>query len=346
MVGGEDISVRTGKGHSDLPRFREGGLDGCFFSIWVPPGKNESPYFEQANRQIDSVLAFVRRNQTAVGLAGTSDEIRNLAASGKLSVMMGLEGGHPIGYNLDRIDHFYRRGVRYITLTWNNSPGWATSAKDEEESPHTGKHGLTTFGRSVVRRMNEIGMIIDVSHVGEKTFRDVISLTKKPVIASHSSVWKICPNRRNLKDEQIRALARTGGAVFVNFAPFFIDSSYSSREDEIQRRRSLRSESRKVDTVAGEKTFEEEIRSIRPPLSRLLDHIDYIAKLVGVDHVGIGSDFDGIHVTPLEMDDVSFLPNITRELLSRGYSDRDITKILGGNFLRILDEVQSEIRQQ
>jgi membrane dipeptidase len=132
----------------------------------------------------------------------------------------------------------------------------------------------------------------------------------------------------------------------VNFAPFFIDSSYSSREDEIQRRRSLRSESRKVDTVAGEKTFEEEIRSIRPPLSRLLDHIDYIAKLVGVDHVGIGSDFDGIHVTPLEMDDVSFLPNITRELLSRGYSDRDITKILGGNFLRILDEVQSKIRQQ
>ena len=345
MLEGEDISVRTQHGHSDLPRFREGGLDVETFSIWVPPAKTSRPYFDQANDQIDSIESFVRRNPSQVGMAQSVEDIERLLAEGKFVTMLGMEGGHPIGNNLRKLEHFYSRGVRYLTLTWNNSTDWATSARDENDPLAELKHtGLTEFGCEIVRKMNELGMMVDVSHVGEQTFWDVMKVTGKPVIASHSSAWALCHHWRNLKDDQLKAIAQNGGVVFINFAPWFIDSTFAARESAMRKRNRERIDSCRATVksegfladVAVAEFLKDEYLPIRPPLKMLIDHFDYVARLIGVDHVGIGSDFDGISVAPLEMDDVTYLPNITRELLRRGYSVPEIKKILGGNFLRVL----------
>ncbi len=350
VLAGEDISVRTIHGHSDLPRFQEGGLDVEMFSIWVPPETTSPSYFHQADEQIDSVMSFVRRNPSKVGFARTADEVEKLVQQGKFVAMMGMEGGHPIDNDLKKLEHFYDRGVRYMTLTWNNSTSWATSAKDEDELRDSLKHkGLTKFGRRIVGRMNNLGMMVDVSHVGERTFWDVIKTSRKPVIASHSSAWALCRNRRNLKDDQLRAIAKNGGVVFINFAPWFIDSTFGAKERSMLARNKARIDSFRA-TLKGHDAFlsdmavaeflKDQYEPIRPPLKLLIDHFDYVAKLIGVEHVGIGSDFDGITVTPKEMDDVTFLPNITRELLKRGYLDQDVKKMLGENFLRVLREVE------
>lgn len=345
ILAGEDIGKRTTEGHSDLPRFREGGLDIEMFSIWVPPEKPRETYFERANEQIDSLQSLICRNPSVMGFAGNEREIRELLHRGKFVAMFGMEGGHPLMDDMQNLEYFYRRGVRYMTLTWNNSTSWATSASDETARPEKLKHkGLTDFGRNIVRRMNELGMIVDVSHVGEATFWDVVKTTKKPIIASHSSVWNLCHHRRNLKDDQLKAIAKTGGVVFINFLPGFIDSTFSRKEaalraghkGEIDSLRSLWKGDWFNFEIAVAKTLKEEYKAIRPPLSVLIDHFDYAMKLIGPDHVGIGSDFDGIHTTPLEMDDVTFLPNITRELLRRGYSEEDVRKVLGENFLRVV----------
>jgi membrane dipeptidase len=236
-----------------------------------------------------------------------------------------------------------------MTLTWNNSTTWATSAKDETDSTlHLAHKGLTPFGEQVVRRMNELGMMVDVSHVGERTFWDVMKVTRKPVIASHSSAWALCHHRRNLKDDQLRAIRDNGGVVFINFNPGFIDSTYAAKADSLASRLkprmdSLRASIRGDDFIKDQYATEilkDDYEPIRPTLRTLIDHFDYVAKLIGVDHVGIGSDFDGITMTPKGMDDVSFLPNITLELRKRGYSAADLRKILGGNFLRVLKEVE------
>jgi membrane dipeptidase len=345
ILAGKDISVRTRHGHSDLPRFKEGGLDVEMFSIWVPPDEPSRSYYDQADEQIDSIESFVRRNTSQVGMAKSVRDIERLVAKGKFVAMLGMEGGHPIGNDLRKLEHFYRRGVRYMTLTWNNSTDWASSARDESDASTNLKHrGLTEFGRKVVRKMNALGMMVDVSHVGEQTFWDVMKVTKKPVIASHSSAWALCHHWRNLKDDQLRAIARNGGVVFINFAPWFIDSTFAEKEAAMRKRNKARIDSFRTVTknggfladVALAEFLTDEYLPIRPPLKVLIDHFDYVARLIGVDHVGIGSDFDGISVTPLEMDDVSYLPNITRELLKRGYSVEDVKKILGGNFLRVL----------
>lgn len=349
ILAGEDISKRTRHGHSDLPRFRKGGLDVEVFSIWVPPEKTSRSYFDQADEQIDSIESFVRRNPAQAGLATKADEAEKLVKEGKFVAMMGMEGGHPIGNDLQKLEHFYSRGIRYLTLTWNNSTDWATSAKDESDPlaklPHK---GLTDFGKGVVRRMNELGMMVDVSHVGEQTFWDVIGTTTKPIIASHSSAWEIVHHRRNLKDDQLRAIAKNGGVVFINFGPWFIDSTYSAKEEALNKRYKGRIDAiertiKGDDFIKRQYTTEQlkkEFEPIRPTLKTLIDHFDYVAKLIGVDHVGIGSDFDGIPITPRGMDDVSYLPNITRELLKRGYSEVDVRKMLGGNFFRVLLEVE------
>lgn len=350
VLAGEDISARTVHGHSDLPRFQEGGLDVEMFSIWVPPEKTSPSYYHRADEQIDSIMSFVRRNPSKVGFARTAGEVEQLVRQGKFVAMMGMEGGHPIENDIKKLEHFYDRGVRYMTLTWNNSTSWATSAKDEDELRDSLKHkGLTEFGRRVVHKMNDLGMMVDVSHVGERTFWDVIKTSRKPVIASHSSAWALCHNRRNLKDDQLRAIAKNGGVVFINFAPWFIDSTFAGKERAMLERNKSRIDSFKA-TLKGHDEFlndmavaeflKDQYDPIRPPLKLLIDHFDYVAKLIGVDHVGIGSDFDGITVTPKEMDDVTFLPNITRELLKRGYSEQDVKKMLGENFLRVLREVE------
>ncbi|MBI5216683.1 MAG: membrane dipeptidase [Ignavibacteriae bacterium] len=351
VLGGEDISFRTLHGHSDLPRFIEGGVDVQMFSIWVPPEKKKQSYYAQANEQIDSIMSFVKRNPEQTGFARTANEAVSIALKEKLAAMLGMEGGHPIGNDLKKLEHFYKRGVRYMTLTWNNSTDWATSAKDETDTTLHLKHkGLTEFGKKVVQKMNELGMMVDVSHVGEQTFWDVMSVTKKPVIASHSDVWALRQHRRNLKDDQIKAIAKSGGVVFINFAPWFIDSTFSAKEDVLHEEYKHQIDSLKKahkgpewleDFLVWEMLFKEYLK-IRPPLSMLIDHFDYVVKLVGVDHVGVGSDFDGITAVPGEMDDVSCFPNITRELLNRGYKESDVKKILGENFLRVMREVEKK----
>jgi membrane dipeptidase len=352
ILEGEDLSVRTKHGQSDLPRFKEGGLDVEMFSIWVPPQRSHPSFYAQADEQIDSVLSLARRNPKVMAMAYTADEAERLVAQGKFVGMLGMEGGHPIGNDLTKLQHFYDRGVRYMTLTWNNSTDWATSATDESNTKLHLKHkGLTAFGRQVVRKMNDLGMMVDLSHVGEQTFWDAIKTSRRPVIASHSSAWALTRNRRNLKDAQLKAVAKSGGVVFINFAPWFIDSTFGRREDSMRVKNQARIDSfdekhRFTDAFMkeqGEAEFlKDEYRKIRPPLKDLIDHFDYVAKLIGVDHVGIGSDFDGISVTPLDMDDVTFLPNITKELLARGYSVADVKKILGQNFLRVLRAVEKK----
>ncbi len=346
MLNGEDISQKTSHGSSDLPRFLAGGVDAEFFSVWVPPGRTIPAYKRQADVQIDTILNFVRKNSSLVSLGLTAEDIRRNVSAHKFVVMMGMEGGHPLQDDLQNLDHFYQRGVRYLTLTWNNSLSWATSAETESALHKHPRHsGLSPFGVQVVRRMNALGMVIDVSHVGEKTFWDVIRYAKKPVIASHSSAWALCHHWRNLKDDQLKAIARNGGVVCVNFAPGFLDSTFGRKERSMKMRNKRRIE-QLMRTLRGDSFMKEmyvseylkpEYDSIRPPLSAIIDHIDYVAKLIGVDHVGIGSDFDGLFVMPQEMDDISYLPNITRELIARGYDEHDVKLILGENILRVLE---------
>ncbi len=349
ILAGENISVLTKHGHSDLPRFKAGGVDVQMFSIWVPPERITRPYYDQSNDQIDSIESFVRRNSNAVGMAYSIKDIDRLQKEGKFAAMLGMEGGHPIDSDFKKLEHFYKRGIRYMTLTWNNSLNWATSAKDETDPETTIVHkGLTDLGRQIVKRMNQLGMMIDISHVGEQTFWDVMQITNKPVIASHSSAWTLCPHRRNLKDDQLEAIKKNGGVVFINFNPGFIDSTYSKKEREMLERNKAKVDSLEKSItsdgfIKGQYTAElmkEDYEPFRPTLETLINHFDYVAKLIGVDHVGIGSDFDGIEVTPKQMDDVTYLPNISRELLKRGYSAVDVKKILGDNFIRVLRAVE------
>ena len=346
-----DQNLQT-KTHSDLQRMAAGGVDAQFFSIWCD-GNKENPY-AWANREIDTVLAWTNRNPDKMMQAFTAADIKESVAQKKLAVLLGVEGGHMIENDLTKLDALYKRGVRYMTITWNNSTTWATSALDETTAPPKSspegrtlkdsarKKGLTEFGRLVIERMNELGMLVDLSHVGEQTFWDAISSTTKPVLVSHSCVYSLCPHRRNLKDDQIKAVGKNGGVIHLNFYSGFIDSSFDRRTNLFNNnhkaeRDSLLKQNPEpyfADVFLFTK-YPEEVKSLRPPLSLLLDHLDYIVKLIGVDHVGLGSDFDGVNSLPQQLDDVTAMPLITKELLVRGYSKKDIRKILGENFLRV-----------
>lgn len=330
-----------GKTHSDLARMKEGGLDAQIFSIFCGP-EQEQPY-AFANREIDSVYAWVNRNPDKMMLVKNPADLKKAFKEKKLASMFGVEGGHMIEDKIENLEALSERGAGYMTLTWNNSTSWATSAADETEKGDSLEHkGLTDFGKQIVKRMNELGMIIDVSHVGEQTFNDALSITTKPVIASHSNVWNLCPHRRNLKDYQIQAIAKNGGVIHLNFYVGFIDSTYEKKASAFRRRHK-----NEIDSLinggaqpdyAGMMTMEKyksEITDSRPPLSMLLDHLDYIVKLVGVDYVGMGSDFDGISFAPRELNGVEDFPLITKALLERGYNRKEIRKILGGNFIRV-----------
>jgi membrane dipeptidase len=345
---GEDISVETRVGHSDLVRLKKGGVDIQVFAVWVDPIAFEKKPFKRAKDMIDTLYSIARRNSDKIAVVRNSAEIEKAIAEGKICAVIGVEGGHAIENSIEKLEELYKLGVRYLGLTWNNSTDWASSAFDETTNPDKVKiTGLSEFGKKVVEKMNELGMIVDVSHLGEKAFWDVVKVTKKPIIASHSSVYKLCPHYRNLKDEQIKAIAQTGGVVFVNFYAEYIDSTFNTKRKKLEEKYKAQFDSIRVLYEHDQNAYRRARRQLmqkiaeelRPPLDVLIDHIDYIAKLVGVDHVGIGSDFDGISITPLEMDDVTFLPNITKKLLERGYSTDDIKKILGGNFLRVFKQV-------
>ncbi len=332
---------RTGKDHSDLARWKKGGLDVQVFSVYTDGGQKNS--FEVANREMDSLDAVAARNPDKIVKVYNYNEIMAAVKHHKIAGLFGVEGGHMIEDDLAKLEILYNRGARYLTLTHNTAPSWATSAADETSGKVLPRKGLTDFGKQVVKRMNELGMIVDVSHAGDQTFWDVMAVTTKPIMASHSSVYALTPHRRNLKDEQIKAIAKNGGVVQINFNPGFIDSSFDRNEAAFFKLHEAELDSLKKagmqEHYAADfiyRKYARDILSMRPPLSKVIDHIEYIIRLVGADYVGIGSDFDGINVTPLQLDDVTSYPLITKALLERGYGKKDINKILGGNFLRVL----------
>jgi membrane dipeptidase len=338
-----DTDLR-GQTYSDMARMKQGGVDVQVFSIFCDDHYGKGSAFAYANQELDSLYAIAARNPDRMQIVYSYKELMNAVKHHKLAALSGVEGGHMIENNLSYLDSFYKRGVRYMTLTWNNSTSWATSASDESKHSFiVTSYGLNEFGKQVVRKMNDMGMLIDVSHNGEKTFWDVIQTTTKPIIASHSSVYTICPVFRNLKDDQIKAIAKNGGVIQVNFYSGFIDSTYLPRVDHFLKLHKAEHDSlamlKKPESRILEYLFthyKKDLDTLRPPLSLLIDHIDYIVKLVGADYVGLGSDFDGIESAPRELDGVEDYPKITEALVQRGYSRKDIYKILGGNFLRVL----------
>ncbi len=329
-----------GINHSDLARFKQGGVDYQLFSIWCD-GEKVNPY-AWAMREMDTIDAVAARNPGKMVVAKTWKEIRKALKENKFIAQYGVEGGHMIEDDINKLDTFYARGVRYMTLTWNNSPSWASSHTDEKNPKYTGKKGLNAFGKEIINRMNKLGIIVDISHVGETTFWDAIHTTTKPVIASHSNAFSICPVSRNLKDDQIIAIGKNGGVIHLNFFSGFVDSNFSKKDAAFRKNHSVEIDSLLATGIQREYAFtmvsdkySKESENIKPDLEQLMQHFDHIVKLVGIDHVGLGSDFDGINSAPKELKTVLDYPIFTKALMARGYSNKDISKVLGGNFLRV-----------
>ncbi|HSS22060.1 MAG TPA: dipeptidase [Pyrinomonadaceae bacterium] len=341
-----DLAQRLPDGHFDSVRAREGGLDAQFFSIWVEPqlfGGGGASAMKRADDQIAAVRALAEKHPETWQFATTAEDVRRIAAENKIAALTGLEGGYAIDEKLENVERYYRMGVRYMSPAWTVSTSWAGSSGDE-----LGKtRGLNDFGRAVVREMNRLGMMVDVSHVSDKAFWDIVATSSKPVIATHSGCRAIANVPRNLTDEMIQAIGRSGGVVNVIFYPEHLEPGWSEKKKkvdaeiagEVQRASDEESGDVAHKKLARDRVRREEFAKRLPPVmvSRLVDHIDHLVKLVGVDHVGIGSDFDGVQSTLADLGDVSQLPNLTRELLRRGYSESDIDKMLGGNMLRVME---------
>ncbi len=345
---GRDILTDLPESHSDLPKFKKGGVDLQVFSIYVDPTEFKGQYYQQANVMIDQLEYLCSRVPDQWAIPFNYQDIVYYDQKNILSCMIGVEGGHMIENDLAKLEALYKRGMRYLGVTWNNSNEWATSAKDETKNKDSLEFiGLTEFGKDVIRRCNKLGIMIDISHAGEQTVLDILSITTKPIIASHSSVYSLCPQFRNLKDEQLFAIKDNGGVVFVNFYPGFIDSTFFKKEQGLKELHSALLDS--VDDLYGENSTigyykkSELLRSyydeIVPDLNDVIDHIDYIKDLIGVDHVGIGADWDGVEALPKGIEHIGKMPIITEKLIERGYSVRDVKKILGGNFKRVFMEV-------
>ena len=333
------------EGHTDLPRLIESGLTAEFLSAWVdaPYAATPGASFDRAMQHVTTIHAFVDRHPDRLLFATTAADVRRAKQEGKIAILIGVEGGHAIESSLDRLRELHARGVRYLTLTWNNGLPWAGSAIGEGG---TRKGGLTDFGRHVVREMNRLGMLVDVSHVSDSTFFDAIAASSVPVIASHSSARALSDFPRNLSDEQLRAIARNGGVVNVNFYSRFIDTRYRERAEAAEAqvaaaRRVLQPGPDSAAAAARIAALRDSLFAAIPPtpFGVLIDHIDHIARVAGVDHVGIGSDFDGVSALPMGMEDVTRLPRIAQALLDRGYSESDVKKMLGGNMMRVMSRV-------
>lgn len=347
VLEGKDISQKLDTGQSDLVRWKEGGVDVQFFSVFTgETARNKEGFYKDANQEIDSLDFITLRNEDRMLLATSWRDVRRGVRQGKLVALIGVEGGHMIEDDMSKLQNLYARGMRYMTLTWNNSTDWATSARDETERATQLKHkGLTEFGKEVVRKMNQLGVIVDLSHTGEQTFYDAIATTTKPVLLSHSSVWNLCPVFRNVKDEQIKAVAKNKGVICINFYSGFISNVFAERLQWLTEG----PEKKRITDSLGviyhdsaevakkfDKYIDTQLEPFRPTIQQLVDHIDYIVKLVGDDYVGIGSDFDGVGSLPVGMDDVTKYPLITAELKRRGYSNKSVRKIMGRNVLRVM----------
>jgi membrane dipeptidase len=344
-----DIGQRLSDGHFDSVRAREGGLDAQFFSIWVEPqlfGGSGPGAITRADLQIEAVKKFVEKHPESWELATTADDVRRIAGAGKLAALFGLEGGYAIDNKLENVQRYYDFGVRYMSPAWSVSTSWAGSSGDDVGRTR----GLNEFGKQVVKEMNRLGMMVDVSHVSDPTFWDIVATSSKPIIATHSGCREIANVPRNLTDDMIKAIAKTGGVVNVIFYPEHLEPGWSEKKKvvdaEIAGKVQHASDEEPGDAahkkLARDRVRREEFAKRLPPVSvsRLVDHIDHVVKLVGIDHVGIGSDFDGVQSTLSDLPDVGSLPNLTRELLNRGYSASDVEKILGGNMLRVMEVVQ------
>lgn len=347
-----DLERRLDDGHFDAVRAREGGLDAQFFSIWVEPqlfGGGGAGAIKRADVQIEAVRQLVKAHPETWELATTAADVRRISAAGKIAALMGMEGGYAIDEKIENVDRYYQMGVRYLSPAWSVSTSWAGSSGDAAGQTR----GLNDFGKQVIREMNRLGIMVDVSHLSDKAFWDIVNTSTKPVIATHSGCRAIANVPRNLTDDMIVALAKTGGVVNVIFYPEHIEPGYAEKKKRVdaeiagfvQRASEAESGDAAHKKLARDRVRRDEYLKRLPPVSvtRIVDHIDHIVKLVGIDHVGIGSDFDGVQAVPADLKSVADLPHLTAELLRRGYSENDIEKILGGNMLRVMEATESLI---
>jgi len=345
------------EGHIDLGKIKQGNLGAEFFSIWVEP-EFKGHYARRAMDLIDSVYQQAARHPEKVTMAFTAEDIVRAHEQHKFAALMGIEGGHAIENDMRLLRDFYRLGVRYMTLTWSNTNEWADSSGDIQDPNVKHHNGMTDFGKDVVREMNRLGMIVDISHVSDATFYQALLISQAPVIASHSSSRELTNAPRNMTDDMLVAVRNNGGVVMVNFYSAFIDENYrkeSSDPEKIKQRDAEVEAFKKAHAHPdGSPVTYDEYAPLekkwaaqfpRPPLKSLIDHIDHIAKVAGVDHVGLGSDFDGVTSLPEGIDSAADLPKITQALLQRGYTAEQVQKILGGNFLRVMREVEATAKR-
>ncbi|GIW83037.1 MAG: membrane dipeptidase [Gemmatales bacterium] len=338
-----DISRPQKKIHTDIPRLRKGNVGAQFWSAYVPASTmDKGTAVRETMAQIDVILRMVEQYPDTFAMAYTADDVVRLHKQGKIASLIGVEGGHSIDNSLAVLRLYYRLGVRYMTLTHSRTLDWADSATDQPRS-----HGLSKFGEQVVAEMNRLGMIVDISHVSAETMKDALRVSKAPVIASHSSAFAIADHPRNVPDDVLKMLPKNGGVIMVNFYPGFITAEgarASRRMFEVYRE--LRKKyPRQADFELAWQTWKAQHPFPRGSVKTVVDHIEHIIKTAGIDHVGLGSDFDGIDSTPHQLEDVSCYPYITQELLNRGYNEMQIHKILGGNALRVLREVEKAAKR-
>ena len=345
-----DLAPLNEKGSVDIPRMKEGGLDAIFFAVWMPSKVRGPIAVERAQAQIDAVHAQVEKHSNDLVFATAADQIRAARAQNKIAILLGIEGGHMINSDLHVLQKFASEGVRYMTLTHSGNCEWADSSTDK--AVH---NGLSPFGKQVIAEMNRLGMIVDVSHVSDKTFHDVLVVSKAPVFASHSNCRALCDHPRNMSDPMIRELAAQGGLIQINFHVGFLSQEFRNAEradPKINQAIALEVHKRCGDKegcqlIEGDRITREYVEAGRLPRvdwTKIIDHIDHAVKIAGIDHVGIGSDFDGANM-PFGMEDASMLPKITNALLQKGYTEGDVKKVLGENTLRLMSEVEREGKQ-
>lgn len=344
-----DLGHQDKGGSVDIPRMRAGGLNAIFFSIWMPGTINGQTAYDNALMQIDAVKQQVIKHPQDLKLCTTASQVEEAHSKKQIAVLMGVEGGHMINHDLNNLRRFADSGVRYMTLTHSVNTDWADSSTDKPEH-----NGLTTFGKSVVREMNKLGMIVDISHVSDKTFYDALAISKAPMIASHSSCRAICNAPRNMSDRMIKALAAKGGVIQINYNNSFISQAYRDAAKVSPEMNKLEAEIKnqcgdneacsilKTDAASRKLMLNGKLPKVS--WEEIVEHINHVVELVGVDHVGLGSDFDGANM-PLGMEDVTHIPQISKALFAEGYSQSDVMKILGGNTLRVMREVENVAKE-
>ena len=340
-----DLGPRNSAGSIDIPRMREGGLGAIFFSIWMPSKITGPEAVDRALVQIDAIREQVRKHPADLMLATTAAEVREAHKQGKIAALMGVEGGHMINSSLPVLRTYAALGVRYMTLTHSGNDEWADSSTDKPVH-----NGLTEFGKDVVREMNRLGMMVDISHVSDKTFYDALEVSKAPLLASHSSCRAICDAPRNMTDQMMKDLAAKGGVIQINYHVGFLSQEFRNAEksnpelekaiaDEVHNRCG---ESEGCQLIEGDRITREYVEKGQLPrvsFEKIIEHIDHAVKVAGIEHVGLGSDFDGANM-PYGMEDATKLPAVTEALLQKGYSEGDVRKILGENTLRLMADVQ------